>query len=365
MDSQPAYLRICLQQPLAEFTLDIDISVPTSGVVGVFGPSGSGKTTLLRAIAGLENVPNAVIQYQGQYWQHVHPQRFVAVHQRRIGYVFQEASLYNHLTVHENLRFGRKARKRRHHAIDEQKTIDLLGLAPLLARYPLQLSGGQRQRVAIGRALLADPQLLLMDEPLSALDEASKQDILGYLEQLHAQFAIPIIYISHARQELERLADYVVILERGRVQGHGPLREMLVDLRSPLATEHNASVICDMQIADYLAAYHLTELTCGGGMALKMPGKLGPIGAYLRVVIAAKDISISRTHAQDSSILNIIPVQLENTVAIDDATIALTLKVKTQSSQRLVAHITRWSFERLQLVTGESLYAQVKAVSLQ
>lgn len=365
MSKNPSSLHICLKKPLAEFILDIDLILPATGVVGIFGPSGSGKTTLLRAIAGLEQVPQSTICYRGVYWQQPKPRCFVAAHRRRIGYVFQEASLFSHLCVKDNLLFGRKARPTARHTVDEQKTIQMLGLSPLLALYPHQLSGGQRQRVAIGRALLADVQLLLLDEPLSALDAASKEAILNYLEQIHNQLAIPIIYVSHSRQELERLADYIVLLEQGQVQHHGLLREMLTDLKGSLATQYDASTVWDVQVADYWRAYDITVLHSDAGIKLKMPGYLGEDGRGLRVIIAAKDISISRTYPADSSILNIIPVQLADAVAINEATMALVLNVVGEEKQRLVAHITQWSFERLALMLGERLYAQVKAVSLQ
>jgi len=199
------------------FLLDAGFEAPSSGVTAVLGPSGCGKTTLLRCISGLERAPEGVLSVQGELWQDSAGGVFLPVHRRPLGYVFQEASLFPHLSVHGNLEYGwKRTQEERRVGFDE--AVALTGIEGLLQRRPEGLSGGERQRVAIARALLTSPRLLLMDEPLSALDQASKGEILPYLERLHEQLTMPILYVSHALEEVARLADHLVLMEEGRVR---------------------------------------------------------------------------------------------------------------------------------------------------
>ncbi|HIP53448.1 MAG TPA: molybdenum ABC transporter ATP-binding protein, partial [Chromatiales bacterium] len=207
-------IRFCIAR--GDFVLDVDTVFPGKGVTAIFGPSGCGKTTLLRAIAGLERDPNGYCQVGEHLWQK--KAMFLPAHRRSLGYVFQEASLFPHLSVRRNLEYGFKRVPKNQRRVTLEEATALLGLGNLLARRPLGLSGGERQRVAIGRALLTSPRLLLMDEPLAALDQASKREILPYLERLHDELAMPLLYVSHAADEVARLADHLVLLDNGCVK---------------------------------------------------------------------------------------------------------------------------------------------------
>lgn len=207
-----------------DFTMDIDLDLPARGVTAIFGQSGSGKTTLLRCIAGLERARQGRLTFKGEVWQD--ERTFLPVHKRPLGYVFQEASLFPHLSVLGNLRYG-LTRSKTEQSVSLDQAIELLGIAPLLGRKPNRLSGGERQRVGIARALAVSPRLLLMDEPLAALDLARKQEILPYLERLHAELAFPLLYVTHSPDEVTRLADYLVTMENGRALTHDPIAEPL------------------------------------------------------------------------------------------------------------------------------------------
>ena len=195
------------------FSLDVDLDLPGRGVTALFGPSGSGKTTLLRAIAGLEHAPGGALAVNGDVWQDT--VRFVPTHKRSLGYVFQEASLFPHLSVQGNLQYGQKRVPVAQRRVSLDQAIALLDIGHLLDRKPARLSGGERQRIGIARALATSPRLLLMDEPLAALDHARKQEILPYLERLHDELDIPVLYVSHAPDEVARLADHIVGVARG------------------------------------------------------------------------------------------------------------------------------------------------------
>ncbi|HMA12406.1 MAG TPA: molybdenum ABC transporter ATP-binding protein [Steroidobacteraceae bacterium] len=252
-----------------QFELDAAFSVPSRGVTALFGASGSGKTTLLRLIAGLTRAPGSLI-VNGEVWQDA--QRFVPPHRRALGYVFQEASLFPHLSVRANLEYGWKRVPPAERTIRWDEVIEWLGLAPLIAQRPHQLSGGQRQRVAIGRALLSSPRLLLMDEPLAALDASARADILPYLDQLHRALAIPLLYVSHAVDEVARLADHLVCLEAGRVVWQGEAAAGLP--RLGVMQAHAARVLAreaDMTVLDI------------AGQTLRLPGLAAEPGDLLQL----------------------------------------------------------------------------------
>jgi len=206
------------------FALEVDCEIPGRGITALFGRSGCGKTTLLRCIAGLERIARAQIRFNGDIWQD--DTHFIPTHRRSVGYVFQESSLFPHLDVRGNLEFGLRRVPAAQRRIRFDEAVTLLGLEALLKQRAQQLSGGERQRVAIARALLTSPQLLLMDEPLSSLDQTSKAEILPHLERLHDELSIPVLYVSHALGEVMRLADHLVMLDAGRVQAAGPLQEV-------------------------------------------------------------------------------------------------------------------------------------------
>ena len=216
------------------FTLDVDLDLPGRGVTALFGHSGSGKTALLRCIAGLERANSGFLAVNGRVWQDDSQRVYLPTYQRPLGYVFQEASLFPHLNVRRNLEYGMKRVPASERRASLEQAISLLGIGNLLTQLPDTLSGGERQRVAIARALAVSPQLLLMDEPLAALDQARKQEILPYLEQLHGELNIPILYVSHAADEVARLADHIVVMEAGKVLANGPLSDTLSRLDLPL-----------------------------------------------------------------------------------------------------------------------------------
>lgn len=350
---------------IGDFALEIAFAAPPRGVTAVFGASGSGKTTLLRCIAGLERLPGR-LSVEGEVWQD--EARFLPPHRRAVGYVFQEASLFPHLSVRANLNYGRrralKAGKREAIRLDD--AVALLGLAGLLSQAPDRLSGGERQRVAIGRALLSQPRLLLLDEPLSSLDAAAKDEILPYLEALQRSLALPILYVSHDLAEVERLADTLVLLERGRLVATGPLVELQADPALPLIHQAEAAVTLEAAVSAVDEAYGITAFAVAGGL-LQVPGRQGPPGRRRRLRIRASDVSLALSAAADSSILNRLPARIVAIEPQDSVGIQANVILRLGSDgagARLVARITRKSQEALGLGPGALVYAQIKGVSL-
>ena len=278
---------------LGAFAFDFALDAPPSGVTALYGPSGCGKTTLLRCIAGLNRVRDGHCRVNGELWQDG-ARLFAPTHRRALGYVFQEASLFPHLSVKANLRFGAPpAGAGPAPAVGWDEVVDLCGLAPLLDRAPRDLSGGERQRVALGRALLSQPRLLLMDEPLSALDDAAKADILPFLERLHDRLSLPALYVTHDMAEVERLADHLALIDRGRVVAAGPLGKLQSDPALPLAAARGAAVTLDGNDRGGRRSYGLTTVAVRGG-AFVAPGRLGPVGARRRLRVLAGDVSLAR-----------------------------------------------------------------------
>jgi len=347
----------------AAFALRAEFSVPDRGITAVFGPSGSGKTTLLRCIAGLERAAGA-FSLDDEIWQDDATGVFVAPHCRAIGYVFQEANLFPHLSVRGNIEYGwrRVPPGGRHVPLD--RTIELLGLGGLLSRFPERLSGGERQRVAIARALVTSPRLLLMDEPLSALDREAKTGLMPYLESLHETLAIPVLYVSHALDEVTRLADHLLVLREGKIQIHGPLADMLVNLQFSIAEADEASVIVDAVVAEHEDRYELTVLEFGGGR-LTVAQRLYPLGRRVRVNIHARDVSIALSRSADTSILNILPARVAQIADAGPAQWLVRLDTgDLRAPTSLLARITRRSGEALSLRPGLAVYAQIKSVAL-
>jgi len=254
------------------FTLDVDLHLPDRGITALFGPSGCGKTTLLRAIAGLERAPDGRLAVSGEPWQDA--DIFIPPHRRALGYVFQETSLFPHLSVRRNLEYGMKRVPENERTLHWDEVIDWLGLAPLIRQQPHQLSGGQRQRVAIGRALLSSPRLLLMDEPLAALDASARAEILPYLDQLHQRLAIPVLYVSHAVDEVARLADHLLCLDAGRVVWQGAAADGLA--RLGVGSAHTARVVAHENGQTVLEI---------DGQILRVAGVLGAPGTPVRLRI--------------------------------------------------------------------------------
>lgn len=357
-------IRARFRGQLGAFVLDTSFETPMHGFTALFGPSGCGKTTVLRCAAGLQRLAGGYFALGADVWQD--GARFQPPHQRPIGVVFQEASLFSHLSVRRNLLYGYRRAVANgstpHIRFDD--VVSLLGLAALLERSPRRLSGGERQRVAVGRALLSQPKLLLMDEPLAALDRLTKDDILPYLEKLHATLAIPVLYVSHDLAEVERLADHIVLIERGRVLAAGPLREVQSNPALPLARLPEAAISLDARIEAHDDTYGLTRLAVKGATLL-MPEVEGAIGEVRRIRVRASDVSLARAAPVGTSILNSLPARV---LASDfDGRHQVNVLVglgADGSGDRLLSRITRKSWDNLAIPVGSEVHAQIKGVAL-
>ena len=356
-------IQVRLRLDYPDFALDLDLQLPGRGVTALYGHSGSGKTTCLRCIAGLEKAPEAFIRINDQVWQDSARKLFVPPHKRALGYVFQEASLFAHLSVRANLEFGLRRIPRAQRRVDMAHATQLLGIGHLLDRHPQHLSGGERQRIGIARALLTSPQLLLMDEPLAALDSQRKNEILPYLERLHDELEIPVLYVSHAQDEVARLADHIVLLSAGKALASGPIGETLARLDLPMALGDDAGVVIEGTVSAYDNQYQLLTLQLPGSL-LNVRVAHAPLapGKRLRIKIQARDVSLSRQPGEHSSILNLLPVTLTGEVPADNSAHVL-IRLEAAGTP-LLARITRYSRDQLQLAPGQTLWAQIKAVAV-
>ena len=357
---------LSLQARLARsgFVLDVQIHLPGRGVTALFGPSGSGKTTCLRVLAGLERSAQGLVQVAGQVWQDSGRGVFVPTHQRALGYVFQEASLFEHLSVERNLRFGfdRTPEAERRH--DWRQGLELLGIGHLLARMPHELSGGERQRVAIARALATSPRLLLMDEPLASLDATRKAEILPWLEQLHERLDIPVVYVTHSPDEVARLADHLVLLEQGRVLAQGPVAELMTRLDLPLAHGDGAASLIEAITCGLQSDSDLCELRFDGGTLLLPQTRSAPLPdrTPVRVRIQARDVSLSLVLPVQTSVLNILSATV--TDICDDGPGQVLVGLRLGEATQLLSRISLLSCERLGIAPGLPVYAQIKGVAM-
>jgi len=350
-------IRYALQRD--NFTLDVDLELPLRGITGVFGPSGAGKTSLLRCIAGLENPASGKLVVAGDTWQDSSSGAWRAVHERDVGYVFQEPRLFAHLNVRGNIEYG--TRRRQHDgAADVDHVIAMLGLEQLLGRKPDELSGGEAQRVAIARALLCAPRFVLMDEPLASLDQARKDEILPFLDRLHAEAEVPIVYVSHNIDEICRLCDHLLVMDAGRVVADGSLQSVLVQMDIPALGGQQAGSVIQGNVRDYDEGDDLTHLQFSGG-ELWVPGKAKIDGSPLRLRIRANDVSLCRARPLQSTILNIVPAVVEE-IQPDRGPSTLVRLVLGQD--RIVARVTRRSIRELKLKTGDAIFAQIKSVAV-
>ena len=341
-----------------EFALNIDTVIPETGVTAIFGPSGSGKTTLLRAIAGLEHADNGYLKVGDALWQGNGV--FLPTHQRKIGYVFQEPSLFSHLSVEANLNYGLERAKDESSAVVVQQTINLLGIEHLLKRMPWQLSGGEQQRVAIARALAANPSMLLLDEPLAALGDDQKAGILPYLESVYQQLDIPVLYVSHSRNEVARLADHMLLLDNGEIKASGKMTEIFTALDLPMAHQSRAESIIKASVSHYDEEFGIASVAFLGGQ-FSLAAEPLIVGSKVRLQVLARDVSITLEPQKNTSILNIIPVTID----------AIAKESKSQMTVRLIAdetvllsRITCKSAYNLNLKEGDKVYAQVKTAAL-
>jgi molybdate transport system ATP-binding protein len=365
MTSTDAAISVRYTGVLGRFKLDVAFEVPMRGIIALFGPSGCGKTTVLRCMAGLNRLPGRLV-VGNEVWQDDTTGKFLPPHERRIGYVFQEASLFAHLSVRGNLLYGyRRALKRgaaENTRLDE--VVELLGIRPLIDRATGGLSGGERQRIALGRALLAQPLLFLMDEPLSALDRMTKEEILPYLEALRTSSSIPALYVSHDMSEIERLADHMVLLDSGRVAAAGPLDELMADSRLPIARSPQASTILEARVGPYSVEDGLTVLDIGGER-LFVPRRIAKEGGTDRIRIAATDVSLAVDRPSLTTILNVVPVRVKDIHPLDGGQVNVLVGIgHRDEGPSLLVRITRRALRVLGFAPGQDMYAQVKAVSL-
>ena len=344
----------------AGFELQLDLTLPGQQVTALFGPSGSGKTTALRVLAGLERQAQGVISIQGQVWQDSSRGLFLPTHQRALGYVFQEASLFEHLSVQGNLQYGfdRTPAAQRRHGWDH--TLELLGIGHLLQRRPHELSGGERQRVAIARALATSPRLLLLDEPLAALDAPRKREIMAYLERLQTELQLTVVYVSHALEEVARLSDHLVLLESGHVTLQGPSAELMTRLDSPLAHSDDAAAVLSCRVLSHDPTDHLSLTEFDGGQ-LTVPLQTAAPGQVLRIRVAARDVSLALQAPAGSSILNLVPAHIAALASDRPGQVMVTLKA---GHSTLLARVTQRSAKALQLAPGLPVVAQIKGVAI-
>ena len=340
------------------FRLRVDETFPARGLTAVFGPSGCGKSTLLRIIAGLENGAVGHVSFGDETWQD--EARFMAPHKRGVGYVFQDARLFAHLNVAGNLRYAQKRAHRAGRSPDAARIMDALGLEGMLERRPAGLSGGERQRVAIGRALMSAPRLLLLDEPLSALDDSRKDAILPFIEQVRDRMNVPMIYVSHSVSEVARLADTIAVMNEGAIVRSGPATEVLADPETlPGMGVREAGAILTARII----SQHedgLTELSVAGGK-LFLPGVAAAAGQQLRVRISAQDVIIAKERPENISALNILKATVAKVHFGEGPGAAVQLDL---GGECLLARVTRRSAHALGLEPGMACYAIVKSVAV-
>ncbi|MFG6666267.1 molybdenum ABC transporter ATP-binding protein [Halomonas sp. HNIBRBA4712] len=355
------HVSLSVEQRLGAFTLSADLTLPGRGVTGVFGPSGSGKTSLLRLIAGLDRPTTGRIALGDQVLLDTRRRLFIPVHRRRIGVVFQEARLFPHYSVRGNLTYG----QRRVDAERFDDIVALLGIEPLLSRMPGTLSGGEARRVAIGRALLSEPRLLLMDEPLTGLDGARKEELLGYITRLTQTLSIPVIYVSHDADELTTIADHLVVMEAGRVVASDALTTLLhrFDLTRALGGFDAASRL-EGEVAAIDPDYGLTRVALDDAHQLVLPGTQTPVGTRVRLRVHARDVTLALSPSDALSTQNQLPAVIRDSAVLFDAphTVELCLEV---AGQTLRTRVTRKAWDELGLAYGQRVTALIRAVAFQ
>lgn len=349
-------IRLDLSLARDGFSLAVATEFPVRGITGILGASGSGKTTLLHCIAGLEPDCRGVVNVLGAVWQDAHT--FLPPHRRAVGYIFQDARLFPHLSVRDNLAYGQKRSPAG--SLTFEHVVELLEIGALLDRKPARLSGGERQRAAIGRALLRNPALVLMDEPLASLDARRKQEILPFLDRLHRELTTPIVYVSHSVDEVSRLCDHLLVLEAGRIEASGSVQEVLSrpDLSLPVGEE--AGAILNGTVAEYVPAYELTRVTTAAGDLL-LPGECGPVGTPLRLRVLARDVSLTLEPSGGTTILNSLPVTIDSLHPRDGGYVDVRVCAGTEP---LLARISRKSSDQLGLRPGLTCHAQLKGVAV-
>jgi len=361
--ADPSVFHLQLSLSLADFTLNIDQHLPAHGITVLFGPSGSGKTTVLRCLAGLEQA-TGVISFKDEIWQDSASNIFRPTWQREIGYVFQEASLFEHMDVRANLHFGLRRVKgidQTEQTQDLDAAVTLLGIAHLLDRAVTSLSGGERQRVAIARALATRPKLLLLDEPLASLDISRRKEVLPWLERLHQELRIPILYVTHSIDELVRLADHVVLLDKGAVQGSGSISQVLGshDVARLLGDEAGVVTVGEITEQD---AQGQTVRVCFGGGHVWVPDYALPVGQKVRLRILARDVSLSLTRHEDTTLQNCLQGVIE-AIEPDSHPSQVFLLVRC-GQEVILSRVSQQSLSRLGLTVGSNVWCQIKSILL-
>jgi len=355
----PIDLRLQLERE--NFSLDVSMALPGQGITVLFGASGCGKTTVLRCIAGLEKQMRGHIRIGETFWHCDASNIRLATHQRPMGYVFQEASLFEHLNVQQNIEFGYRRttgeRSKRH--LDE--VVALLGIGHLLGRSVATLSGGERQRVAMARALATRPQLLLLDEPMAALDQSRKQEVFPWLERLRDEVRIPMIYVTHSMDELTRLGDHLVVLDNGRIRAMGPVAETLSSLDVQWGQSQDIGVLIAGEVSRLEPAWHLAKVSFPTAhLWVRHDGM--KLGDKVRLRVLARDVSITLHEPSGTSIQNHLQAQITDT-ASDDHPSQLLVRLRC-GSDLILARITQRAWHTLGLEVGQTVWAQLKAVSV-
>jgi molybdate transport system ATP-binding protein len=353
-----ATIHATFQITRGDFALDVDLEIPGRGVTAIFGPSGSGKSSLLRLIAGLDRALGH-LSVNGEVWQD--ERIFLPAHRRSVGYIFQDANLFPHLNVRRNLEFGLRRIPERDRKVPLEQAVEMLGIGHLLSRAPERLSGGERQRVGIARALATSPRLLLMDEPLASLDLARKQEILPYLERLHDELDMPLLYVSHVPDEVARLADHLVVLDAGKAVATGSIADVLARLDLPIRLGEDVGVVLMGTLAERDDAWHLARVEFPGG-SLWARDHGFPLGRRIRVRVLARDVSLALESPAGSSILNVLPGVVE-AIAEDEHPAQALLRVALGTSS-ILARLTRRSIATLGLIPGRKVWVQVKTMAL-
>lgn len=349
-------LHIDVKKQLGTLPLEAHLDIPSQGVTALFGLSGSGKSSLINLVSGLINPDEGVIALNDRELFNSAENSCVPINQRNIGYVFQDARLFPHYTVNGNLRYGMKNTSK-----DEfNYIVELLGIGHLLKRYPITLSGGEKQRVAIGRALLTDPEILLMDEPLSALDLPRKRELMNYLERLSKEINIPILYVTHSLDELLRLAERVVLLTNGKVEAYDVLENIWESpLFLPWKQENEQSAVLSLPVFMHNPSYKMTALSIGD-QNIWINQVEAQINEKVRICIHSSDVSISLNKVEQSSIRNILYGRVIKILELENR-VDLKLDI---GGKHLWASISKWSFHDLALQVGQLVYAQIKAISV-
>ena len=349
-------LHIDVKKQLGTLPLEAHLDIPSQGVTALFGLSGSGKSSLINLVSGLINPDEGVIALNDRELFNSAENSCVPINQRNIGYVFQDARLFPHYTVNGNLRYGMKNTSK-----DEfNYIVELLGIGHLLKRYPITLSGGEKQRVAIGRALLTDPEILLMDEPLSALDLPRKRELMNYLERLSKEINIPILYVTHSLDELLRLAERVVLLTNGKVEAYDVLENIWESpLFLPWKQENEQSAVLSLPVFMHNPSYKMTALSIGD-QHIWINQVETQINENVRICIHSSDVSISLNKVEQSSIRNTLYGRIVQILELENR-VDLKLDI---GGKHLWASISKWSFHDLALQLGQLVYAQIKAISV-